>query len=167
MPFRSLLLAVGLSVLLAGCGSEDSALIPQDDADRLSAYVAAAASAVGDGECDAAQRAVREAEQQLSGLPRRTDKELKANLREWLGHLDERIGAECKTQSEETPDPTATPDATETPTATQTPTPSATETPTETATPAPTATVDPGTGGDEGVPEEPPGTGGVPPGEDE
>ena len=166
MPFRSLLLAVGLSALLAGCGSEGSALIPQDDADRLSAYVAEAGDAARAGECDPAQRAVREAEQQLSGLPRRTDKELKANLREWLEHLNERIVAECDTAPEQTPEPTTTPEETETPTATPTPTPSPTETPTATATPVPTATVDPGPGGGEGPPEEPPGTGGVPPEED-
>jgi outer membrane biosynthesis protein TonB len=165
MPFRSLLLAAGLSALLAGCGSENAALIPQGDADRLSALVAEAGDASAAGECATAERAVREAEQQLSGLPRKTDKDLKANLSDWLDHLNRQIGDECGAQAEQTPTPTPTPDQTETPTPTPSPTetPVPTETPTPTPTPAPT--VDPGTGGDP-APAEPPPTGGVPPGDE-
>ena len=113
-----------------------------------------------------ARAAVREAEQQVGALPRKTDKELKANLRDWLEHLDRQIAEECSAEPEETP----------TPTPTATPTESARRrprrrrrrrrrppTPTPTATPAPT--VDPGTGGEEGPTEEPPGSGGVPPGD--
>jgi hypothetical protein len=165
MPFRSSLLAAGLGALvLAGCGSENTALIPQDDADQLTALVSEAGDATAAGECDRARGTVAEAERQLGGLPRKTDAALKANLREWLQYLDRRIGRDCEAPK---PDETATPAPTETP-ATPTPTPSATktpeETPTPTATPAPTVTVDPGTGGD-GQPEEPSGTGGVPPGD--
>ena len=164
MPFRSLLLAAGLSALLAGCGSEDSALIPQDDADRLSALVAEAGDASNAGECDAAQQAVREAQQQLSGLPRKTDKELKGNLKDWLQYLDGQIADTCEAEPEETPTATPTEEPTETPTASPTETP--TETATPTASPEPTVTIEPGTGGEEGPTEEPEGSGGVPP-EDE
>jgi hypothetical protein len=166
MRFRCLLLAAGLSALLAGCGSDNAALIPQSDADRLSALVAKAGDASGAGECATAQRAVREAEQQLDGLPRKTDKNLKANLRDWLDYLNGQIADECQEQEEETPTPTPTPTPTETPAPTETPTPTETPSPTETPTPTPSATVEPGTGGEQG-PEEPQGTGGVPPGEDE
>ena len=165
MWFRSPLLAAALGALaLAGCGSEDdTALIPQQDADQLTALVSEARDAATAGECDRARRAVSEAEAELSGLPRRTDRELKQNLREWLEHLDSRIAEECEAPEPEetaTPEPTAAP--TETPTPTATPTP--TETPEPTATPEPTVTVDPGDGGT-GVPEEeePSGSGGVPP----
>jgi hypothetical protein len=166
MWYRSPLLAAALGALaLAGCGSEDNAaLIPQDDADQLSALVGEARDAVAAGECDRARRAVGEAESELSGLPRRTDKRLKANLRDWLEHLDGRIAEDCEAPEPAqtaTPEPTETP--TETPTATPTPTP--TETPTPTATPEPTVTVDPGDGGEE-LPEEPLGTGGVSPGDE-
>jgi hypothetical protein len=165
MPFRSSLLAAGLGVLvLAGCGSENTALIPQTDADQLTALVAEAGDASAAGECVAARRAVTEAERQLSGLPRKTAPRLKANLKDWLEHLDERITRECEESEPEataTPSPTETPTETPTPTATPTPTP----TPTATATPAPTETVDPGTGG-EAPPAEPPGTGGVLPGDE-
>jgi outer membrane biosynthesis protein TonB len=156
-----------VSALLAGCGSENEKLIPQGDADQLSSLVAEAGDASAAGDCDAARGAVREAEQQLAGLPRKTDKQLKANLRDWLDYLNRRIGDECKAEPEETatPTPTPTPTATETPTPTPTPTPTATETPTPTPTPTPTATEDPGSGGDEGPSEEPDESGGVPPGE--
>jgi hypothetical protein len=171
MRLRSLLSAAGLSVaLLAGCGSDNDTLLPQEDADRLSALVAEAGQASSTGECDAARRAVREAEQQLDGLPRKTSRELKRNLRDWMEHLDGAIADECSAEPEETPTPTVTPEPTETPTETETPTPTETpvptETPTPTPTPTPTVTEEPGTGGEEG-PEEPPSSGGVPPEEDE
>ncbi len=167
MWYRSPLLAAALGALaLTGCGSDSPALIPQEDADRLSALVAEAGDASAAGECDAARRAVREAELQLSGLPRRTSRELKANVRDWLEYLDSRIADDCEPpEPEETPTPEPTPSPTETPT----PEPTPTETPTPTATPEPTATVeppDPGDGGGTVPPEEQPGTGGVPPEDD-
>jgi cell division septation protein DedD len=165
MWFRSPLLAAALGALaLAGCGSDDdAALIPQDDAEQLSALVADAGDAAAAGECDRARRAVREAESELSGLPRRTDRALKENLRDWLQHLDGRIAEECEAAEPEetaTPEPTAAP--TETPTPEPTATPTETPTPEPTATPEPTVTVDPDGGGTV-APEEPTGTGGVPP----
>ncbi len=167
MPFRTFLLAAGLSALLAGCGSSDDELLPQTDADTLSSLVAEAGSASAAGECDTASRRVSEAEQQLDGLPRATSPALKSNLQEWLEHLDGQIGEQCSAEPSPTPTPSATATATPTETATPTPTPTATPTPTPTATvtPEPTATVDPGTGG-QGAPEEPAANGGVPPEED-
>ena len=161
------LLAIWLGALaLAGCGGENRALIPQDQADQLVALVEDAGAASANGDCDEARRTVREATLELNELPRRTDPELKQNLADWLAHLDSQIESSCG-EEEESPTPTATPEATETPT----PTPDATETPTPTATPAPTetpvptATPEPGTGG-EPAPEQPPGADGVPPGQD-
>src|ERR671917_1056607 len=142
MRFRCLLLAAVLCALVAGCGSgSDDALIPRDDADRLSTLVADAGAASDGGDCDAARRRVREAEQQIAALPRRTSRALKANLRDWLQHLDGRIAEECEAEPDETP----TPEPTETPTPepTETPTPEPTETPTPTPTPTPPATPPP------------------------
>jgi hypothetical protein len=163
MRLPSQLLAAGLCALaLAGCGKQNPKLIPQSDADRLTALVQQAGDASTAGSCDAARRAVREAEQQLAGLPSKTSKRLKANIREWLELLDRDIRDECGKRSATA---TATPEATSTPepTKTATPTETATSTPTPTASasPEPTVTVDPGTGGGQGPPEEPPGTGGV------
>src|SRR5215208_4616602 len=151
---RLTLLAIWLGALaLAGCGGDNRALIPQDQADRLAALVDEAGSASASGECDAARRAVREAQAELNELPRRTDGKLKQNLADWLEHLDTEIEGSCGQEEE----------ADETPTATDTPTPTATPEPTET--PVPTATPEPGTGG-EPAPEQPDGTDGVDPGQD-
>jgi cell division septation protein DedD len=172
MRFRPLLIAAGLSALLAGCGSENERLIPQDNADQLSALVADAGEQSAAGECDAASRTVRDAELQLDELPRRTSKQLKDNLSEWLAYLDEQIGEECEAEPEETVTPEPTPSATETPEPTATSTPTPTETPSPspspspTTSPEPTVTVDPGTGGEQGPPEEPDESGGVSPEED-
>jgi hypothetical protein len=164
MRLRPMLLAAGLCALaLAGCGKENPKLIPQSDADRLTTLVQEAGDASATGSCDAARRAVREAEHQLAGLPRSTSTSLKANIRDWLELLDRDIKSECGKKS-------ATPTATATETASPEPTPSATPTATESPTatptpsvsPTPTVTIDPGTGGGQGPPEEPPGTGGVP-----
>ena len=161
MPLRSSLLAVGLGVfVLAGCGSENSALIPQKDSDQLTALVSEAGDASAAGDCDRARRAVTEAERQLGGLPRKTDARLKQNLKDWLDYLDRRIDKDCK---EPEPSATATPEATET--ASPEPTETATPEPTETATPEPTETATPeptGTASPEPT-EEPSGTGGVSP----
>jgi outer membrane biosynthesis protein TonB len=164
MAFRSPLLAAGLGALvLAGCGSENTALIPQSDADQLTARVRAAGDASAAGECATARRAVREDEQQLAGLPRTTDKRLKANLRDWLDHLDASIRDECSAPE---PEPTATPAPTEaTPTPTEAPPETPTPTPSPTPTPTPSPTTEPPAATVVPPPEEPPGTGGVPPGE--
>src|ERR671923_2676983 len=96
MRIRSLLLVAGLSaLLLAGCGSENDALIPPDDADTLSRLVAEAGDASAAGECDTARRRAREAEQQLDGLPRSVSRQLKRKLRDWLEYLDGKIAEEC------------------------------------------------------------------------
>ena len=159
MRYRWLLLAVLLSALLAVCGAQNDALIPQDDADRLSGLVADAGSASDAGDCDAARRQVSEAEQQLSALPRKTDPELKQNLRDWLTYLDGQIDDQCEAE----PDKTPTPSPTETPTETPTPTPTPTATPSPT--PSPTAApTEPGSGGEPAPTEEPSGGNGVSPG---
>jgi hypothetical protein len=166
MTYRSPLLAAALGALaLAGCGSSDdeAALIPQQDADQLTALVTDAGEAAAAGECDRARRAVSEAEAELAGLPRRTDRALKRNLRDWLEYLDGRIAEECEAPE---PEETVTPEPTAAPTETPTPTPTPTVTEEPTVEPEPTVTVDPGDGGGAIPPEEPPGTGGVPP-EDE
>jgi hypothetical protein len=158
MPRRPLL-ALGLllaALPMAGCGSEDPELIPQNSASALTSTIDKISAACDDHDRDKAKAAIQAASQQVSELPRRVNADLKSNLRDWLAHIDDRVERDCKAKEEEA-SPTPSPTATETPT--PTPTPTATETatpePTETATPEPTETA---------TPEptvEPPGDGGV------
>jgi outer membrane biosynthesis protein TonB len=134
---RGALLALALAGLAAGCGQEERAgLIDEARSEALVASVDQIQSACSDGDPQAAQAALDEASAQVSELPRRVDDELRANLREWLEQVQNRLERDC--EAEETP----TPEPTETPTAepTETPTPEPTETPTETPTPEPTET---------------------------
>ncbi|HWT22515.1 MAG TPA: hypothetical protein VN213_03320 [Solirubrobacteraceae bacterium] len=166
MRFRPLLSgAVLAAVLAAGCGRENPALIPRQDADELIALVDEAGSATAAGECDAASDRVAEAKRRVSELPRRVDRDLEDNLRAWLDHLERRIGTDCEAAATATPtaEPTETP--TPTPTETPTPTPTPTETPAPTATPTETPVPTPTTGGQD-APEEPADGSGVP-GEDQ
>ena len=165
MSVPSLLAVLGVCALLAaGCGSENRALIPQRNADQLTAYIDEAADANAAGECDRATRAAGDAERELNGLPASTDRKLKRNLHDWLAHLQQQIADECKApQAEETATPEPTETATPAPTESATPSPTASPEPTPSATASPVPTTsdgDPSTGG-LGAPEEPSGTGGV------
>ena len=153
MPRRSSL-ALGLllaAVSLAGCGSENPELLPQDRASALSSTIDEINSACDANDTAKAKAAVQAANQQVSELPRKVDRRLKNNISDWLDHIDGRIDRDCAKDEEPTPTATETPTATptETPTETPTPTPTETATPTPTETPTATPTV------------EPPGDGGV------
>ena len=156
-----LVLGLLLAALAAGCGQEDSGLIPEQRASQLTAAVDRVGQACGDEDPDAARAAVDEANRLVSELPRRVNRRLRSNLREWLEHIGGRVERDCEPAPEETPTPTETPE----------PTPEPTETPTPTETPEPTpepTEEPPGEGPDgEGPPGqqdggvEPPGDGGV------
>ena len=155
MPRRPLLvLGLLLAALpMAGCGSEDPELIPQNRASALTSTIDKISAACDDHDPDKAKAAIQAANQQVSELPRRVNANLKRNVRDWLDHIDDRIDQDCQADKEASPTPTPTPTATET--ATPTPTETSTPEPTETATPEPTETA---------TPEptvEPPGDGGV------
>ena len=153
MPRRPIL-AFGLLLAvipMAGCGSEEPELIPQTRASALTSTIDEIKAACDAEDPAKAKAAVEAANQQVSELPRKVDRELKANVREWLDHIGGRIDNDCKAAEEESPTPTPTPSETATPEPTETATPE----PTETATPEPTETP---------APEptvEPPGDGGV------
>jgi hypothetical protein len=146
-----------LVLLLGGCGKENPHLLRQSDADRLASTTDEVSQLVSDHDCAGARKAVADAQNEVTELPRSTSQSLRQNLSDWFAHLADRVRTDCK-EAEETP--TATPSATETPTETPTEsptkTPTETPTPTETATPTetPTATETPTTqpGGGTGVP---------------
>jgi hypothetical protein len=150
MSRRAPLLALAAAAFLtAGCGQSNPKLIPQANADQLTASVDEITAACSSGDAQAVRDRVSQAENLVNELPRKTDSGLRSNLREWLQHIDSRAGRDCKPEATPTPTPTETPSPTPSPTATPTPTVTATPTPTATATP-PTATATPDSAG--GVP---------------
>jgi hypothetical protein len=147
------LLALGAAALIsAGCGQSNPKLIPQSNADQLTASVDQIQQACSDGDAQQVHDEVSHAQNLVSELPRRTDDRLQANLSDWLKHIDGRADRDCKPEATPTPTATETPSPTPTATETPSPTPTPTETPspTPTPTPTPTATATPDTGG--GVP---------------
>jgi hypothetical protein len=154
MPLRHLHPLLGLvlvALLLGGCGNQNPHLLRQPDADRLSNTTDQVAQLVSDHDCAGANKAVQDAQNQVTELPRSTSQRLRQNLSDWYDHLAARVRSDC---TEATPTPTPTPSATETATETPTETPTKTATPTatptQTATPTETPTVEPGGGA--GVP---------------
>jgi outer membrane biosynthesis protein TonB len=137
-------LALALAVLMAGCGQDDAALIPEDRAQALVDTVDRIESACSNEDPIEARSLVNEASAQVNELPRTVDDELRRNLRQWVRQIERRLDRDCEAEPEETATPTetATPEETETPTPepTETATPEPTETPTATETPAPTET---------------------------
>lgn len=148
---RRTMLATALvgAALLAGCGKTNTALIPADRASALQDTVNQVQDACNKHDAQAAQSALDEASAQINELPRKVDRRLKANLRDWVNQIERRVDRDCQEEATPTPTPTATETPTPTPTATETPTPTPTPTPTatETPTPTPTATETPGDDG--------------------
>jgi hypothetical protein len=138
-------LGVSAAVLMA-CGSSASdrkKLIPPRSADRLKTALSDVQSAVGDGNCDSAQRAIARARDVLVNLPSAVDDRLVARLRDGIDDLQKIAPGECQqnqTTSTETTTETTTPDTTSTPTTatTDTTTTPTTSTSTTTTTTTPT-----------------------------
>jgi predicted small lipoprotein YifL len=135
-----------LAAVLAGCGQSNPKLIPQSNADALTATADKIQAACDAQDRTVARREIRNAEREIDALPSSVDADLRKNLQDWIDQIQSRITADCKAEEQETPTPspeeTETAEPTETPTATETaaPTETATEAPTDTATPAPTDT---------------------------
>ena len=141
------LLALAAAALLAaGCGQTNPKLIPQSNADALTASVDRITQACSSGDAPAVHTQVDKTKALVNSLPRRVDNGLQTNLNEWLQHIDDRADRDCKPDASPTPSATDTPSPTPSPTETPSPTPSPTETPSPTpspsATPAPTTTPD-------------------------
>jgi len=131
-------LGVGCGVLAAcgGSGGDRSALIPQRSADRLKSALSDVQSAVDDGNCQAAARAIVRARGILVNLPQAVDDRLVARLRQGIDNLQQIAPQQCQQQ-----DTTSTPSTTNQPTTQTTPTDKTpTDTPTTDTTPPPTTT---------------------------
>ena len=154
-------LGVGCGVLAACGGSGDrSALIPQRSADRLKSALSDVRSAVDDGNCQAAARAIVRARGILVNLPQAVDDRLVARLRQGIDNLQQIAPQQCQqdttpaqstttetttaptTPTDTTPTDTTPTDTTPTGTTTTTTTPTTTSTTTTTA-PTTTTTTPP------------------------
>ena len=147
-------LGVGCGVLAAcgGSGGDRSALIPQRSADRLKSALSDVQSAVDDGNCQAATRAIVRARGILVNLPQAVDDRLVARLREGIDNLQQIAPQQCQqdttpaqsTTTETTTAPTTPTDTTPTDTTPTDTTPTGTTTTTAptttTATPPPAST---------------------------
>jgi hypothetical protein len=142
-------LGVGAAVLMA-CGSSASdrkKLIPPRSADRLKTALSDAQSAVDDGNCDTAERAIVRARGVLVNLPSAVDDRLVTRLRQGIENLQKIAPDACRrnqTTSTETTTETTTPETTSTPTTATTDT-TTTTTPTTTSTSTTTTTTTPTT----------------------
>jgi hypothetical protein len=164
MSMRSalpLLLALVLGVctaVLAACGSSSDdrkQFIPQRSAARLSNALSDVRSAVADGNCDTAARAITRARGVLVNLPSAVDDRLVSRLRQGINNLERVAPDECQknqgTTSTETTTETTTPTETNTtPTTattdtTTTPTTATTDTTTTPTTTTGTTTTPPAT----------------------
>jgi hypothetical protein len=154
LPFLLAAVLGVASAALVACGSsasDRSDLIPQRSAERLKSALSDVRSAVDDGNCDAAARAISRARGVLVNLPRAVDDRLVTRLRQGIDNLQKIAPDECRKQDTQTP----TSDTTETTTPETTPTTATTDTATTpttststtstTTTTAPTTTTTTGT----------------------
>jgi cell division protein FtsN len=114
-----LALVLGVSTaLLAACGSSSSdrkQFIPQRSADRLSNALSDVRSAVADGDCEQAQRAIARARGVLVNMSPAVSDRLRSRLRQGVDNLQKIAPDECRknqTTSTATTTETTTPETT-------------------------------------------------------
>jgi hypothetical protein len=138
-----------LVAVLAGCGQSNPKLIPQSNADALTATADKIQAACEAQDRAVVRREVRNAKREIDALPSKVDARLRDNLQAWVERIQSRSSTDCKPEETPTPSPeetaTAAPTETETETATAAPTETATPPPTVTAAPTETATAAPTT----------------------
>jgi hypothetical protein len=87
------LLLCGLALAVAGCGSDDGT-IPPESSEQLLNLLAAAQSAVGEGECDRAKDFAQEFVDESQSLPESVDPEVAEELANAGTNLDNLAGEE-------------------------------------------------------------------------
>lgn len=117
-PLAALVLGAATALLVA-CGGGDGR-IPAGDASSLTSALNQISSDYRAGHCEAAQRAVAKAQNELLALPDTVDARLRERLQSGIRHLAERVPATCdqaQTQTQTQTD-TSTQDTTTTATTT-------------------------------------------------
>src|SRR3954453_13520275 len=109
-----------LAAVLAGCGQSNPKLIPQSNADALTATADKIQAACEAQDRAVVRREVRNAKREIDALPSKVDARLRDNLQAWVERIQSRSPTDCKPEETPTPSPeeTATAAPTETETAT-------------------------------------------------
>jgi hypothetical protein len=128
-------LGVVCAVLVAGCGGDDSKLVPSRDAEALKRYADRVGAAVDSKDCQTAAVEVQRAQDRIAELPAKVDSGLRANLEEGFQNLARQAARACAATTQTTPTTTET-----TPTETTTTEDTTTEDTTTTEEPPPTDT---------------------------
>jgi hypothetical protein len=165
LPMLAALAMGAATAFLVACGSDGR--IPAGDASSLNNALSQISTDYRAGRCEAAERAVAKAQNEVLDLPDSVDAKLRDRLQSGISNLGKRVPATCdeqQTQTQETEPPTTSTDTTTTETTT---TDTDTDTDTDT-TGTDTGTTDTGTGTgttNTGTTGTDTGTGGTPPGE--
>jgi hypothetical protein len=172
LPMLAALAMGAVTAVLVACGGDGR--IPAGDASSLESALRQISTDYRAGRCEAAERAVAKAQNEVLDLPGSVDAKLRDRLQAGISNLGKRVPATCdqqQTQTQETAPPTTSTDTTTTDKTTTTDTDTTgTETDT-TGTDTDTTGTDTGTTGTSTTPTNTSttgtdtGTGGTPPGE--
>jgi len=173
LPMLAALAMGAVTAVLVACGGDGR--IPAGDASSLESALRQISTDYRAGRCEAAERAVAKAQNEVLDLPSSVDAKLRDRLQAGISNLGKRVPATCdeqQTQTQETAPPTTSTDKTTTDETTTTDTDTDTDTDT-TGTDTDTTGTDTGTTGtdtsttptDTGTTGTDTGTGGTPPGE--
>jgi hypothetical protein len=107
-------LGAGAAVLTA-CGSENPAMLPQQNANRLKSDLDEVVNAVDASDCARSERALTQLDADYASLPEGTSERLKDRLKEAIDRLGEQADRECReTETETTTTETTETETTET-----------------------------------------------------
>ena len=85
-----------LALVLAGCGQSNPELIPQSNADALTATADKIRTACDAADRTVARREIRNAQREIDALPSTVDSKLRKNLEDWVQQIRDRITADCQ-----------------------------------------------------------------------
>jgi hypothetical protein len=147
LPMLAALVMGAATAVLVACGGDGR--IPAGDASSLKSALSQISTDYRAGRCEAAERAVAKAQNEVLDLPDSVDAKLRNRLQAGISNLGKRVPATCdqeQTQTQETEPPSTSTDTTTTETTTTDTDTTDTETDT-TGTDADTTGTDTGTGG--------------------
>src|SRR5436190_4034777 len=93
-PLLAGLLGLATALGVVACGNRD-ALIPPTSARSMVAQLDRLSTALDNGNCITAARALRILSDRVGGLPNSVDAALRARLRDGVANLEERVPRQC------------------------------------------------------------------------